>query len=203
MSTVLQRRKNIDIITLTTNLFNQVKDSVKDDFLNSITLDYTPADSSITEFNVFYGRYAPVHKDDGTFFFNVNPISNDYRKLFIYYNGVGYTFPTLDAYFEYDPSSGGVATLTETVQNYIDVKVQEVQATVVPNDSVAPVNNFTELSNVVVLTDQRVIYVDQANALFVYDATSSEAVDGTTVLPSSTGVGRWKQVNDVINGGSF
>ena len=194
----------VNIDTFVASLYAQVKKSVKDDYLNTITLNYTHY-SGVKEFDVMYGKYAPAQKEDGTFYFDCNPSSLGFKSLSIYYGGAGYKFKTLDEYFEFDPSSLGTGgtNVTTIIQQYIDTKVQDVQATLSTLDSVAPVTNTTALTNVTNLVDQRVMFVEQANTLYAYDANSTDAVDGSSVLPSSTGVGRWKQVNEVINGGEF
>lgn len=183
------------------NLFNAIVKKEADQY---ITLYHTIGyyQGGVDTITIRIGYYEHEIKPNRSFFFCIDPDSVNYKHLFVYYDNVAYEFEDFDDYFVGQPQSV-TDTMTPEIQQYINTQIAAAISNAQSADSVAPVQNLTGLHNVTTLTDQRVIYIEDVNALYAYDAQSTEAVDGTTIINSHTGVGRWIMVNKNIDGGTL
>lgn len=170
-----------------------------------------------TQYKVVASFVEPTVKVDGGYWFDMNPASITFKRLFKYDGGVGVEYPNIDDYFTSNTNSGGgsssptltpaqiTAYVNTTVANSVTGAVTTAVNNAVITNSVAPLSGTADLISLPSPVDKTLKYIESNNSIYAYDAQSTVAADGNNIIVPSSGVGRWIKTNnlDLINGGTF
>lgn len=191
-------------ISVTENLYNDLG-PMSETEQRYITVHYAPLHYTADTHTVLVRcAYYPLDiNPDGTYFFNVDPMSVNFKKMFRYVDGAAMSYDNWDDYFSDQAAIAGTV-MTPEVRAYLDTKIQEIQQQLSATDSIAPVSTLSQLHSTTNLVDQRLMFVEQNNAIYSYDQQSTAMVDNDFVIASYNGIGRWLKVDQqIVNGGTF